>query len=89
MPPVGRRHDKNSRPEKQKRPELSGRTFLQKEVYTDFQFFVKEIFNFFYFFLNSFIFGSIVAQFPSQFVLARPGLAPAPAQIKEDTCRII
>src|SRR4029077_12587585 len=70
-------------------PNCRGVVFYKRECTPISSFFSREIFNFFYFFLNSFIFRSIVAQFPSQFVLARPGLAPAPVQIKEDSCRII
>jgi hypothetical protein len=36
--------------EAKKRPELSGRGFLQEGVYTDFQFFVKRNFQLFLFF---------------------------------------
>src|SRR5712664_21227 len=45
----------------------------------------REIFNFFHFFLNSFLFRSIVAQFPSLFPLRRfSGLAGNRAIQKED-----
>jgi hypothetical protein len=38
--------------EAKKRPELSGRGFLQERVYTDFYFFVKRNFQLFLFFLE-------------------------------------
>src|ERR1700736_1922285 len=61
-------------------PNCRGVVFYRKECIPISTFLSREIFNFFYFFLISFLFRSIVAQFPSQFVLARPGLAPAPVQ---------
>jgi len=45
----------------------------------------REIFNYFHFVLNSFLFRSIVPKFPSLFSLARLLASPGPAQVEEET----
>src|ERR1700732_2043076 len=46
--------------------------FYERECIPLSTFLSREIFNYFYFSLNSFLFRSIVPQFPGQFHLARP-----------------
>jgi hypothetical protein len=53
-------------------PNCRGVVFYRKECIPISTFLSREILNFFYFFLNSFLFRSIVAEFPSLFSLARP-----------------
>jgi hypothetical protein len=50
-------------------PNCRGVAFYKRECIPISTFLSREIFNFFCFFLNSFIFRSIVAEFPSSFPL--------------------
>jgi uncharacterized protein with GYD domain len=54
-------------------------------VYTDFYFFVKRNLQLFLFFLNSFIFRSIVPQFPSPFPLRRLRSSQGRASYEEES----
>src|SRR5260370_30601250 len=62
-----------------------GVAFYKKECIPISTFLSREIFNFFYFSLNSFLFRSIVAEFPSLFSLAPPSLLPGPPQFRRRT----
>src|ERR1700720_1426236 len=67
-----------------------GVVFYEGECIPLSTFLSREIFNFFYFFLNLFLFRSIVPQFPGQFHLARPPWPrQGPTQVEEEPCRII
>src|SRR5260370_6814519 len=71
---------------KSKTPRICrGVAFYKRECILISTFLSREIFNFFYFFLNSFLFRSIVAEFPSLFSLARPWLRPGPPQFRRRT----
>src|SRR5258707_15121760 len=59
-----------------------GVAFYKRECIPISTFLSREIFNFFYFSLNSFLFSSIVTEFPSLFSLARPWLRPGPPQFR-------
>src|ERR1700731_5248547 len=50
--------------------------FYERECIRLSTFLSREIFNYFYFSLNSFLFRSIVPEFPGQFHLARPPASP-------------
>jgi hypothetical protein len=76
-------------------PSFTGRgvVFYKGECIPLSTFLSREIFNFFYFFLNSFLFRSIVPQFPGSLPLLR-GLAQSQVRgtsrkVKEVLCRII
>src|SRR5260221_10416526 len=66
-------------------PNCRGVPFYKRECIPISTFLSREIFNFFYFSLNSFLFRSIVAEFPSLFSLARPWLRPGPPQFRRRT----
>src|SRR5260370_20830617 len=80
MPPAVAEDGKKSRRKKQKTPRTCrGVIFYKRECTPISTFLSREIFNFFCFSLNSFIFRSIVAEFPSSFPLLRllrPGRTP-------------
>src|ERR1700730_5190356 len=87
-----RRQRKISCAKKQNAPEPClgrGVVFYKRECIPLSTFLSREIFKYFCFSLNSFLFRSIVPQFPSQFHLARPPASPGSTQVEEDTCPII
>jgi uncharacterized protein with GYD domain len=66
-------------------PNCRGVVFYKRKCIPISAFLSREIFNFFYFFLNSFLFRSIVAEFPGSFSLrGSSGLAGDLAIQKED-----
>ena len=64
--------------------------FYEKECIPLSTFLSREIFNFFYLFLNSFLFRSIVAEFPAHFSLRGSSGLPGGLAIseKEGLCHI-
>jgi uncharacterized protein with GYD domain len=74
---------KNSWAKKQKRPESSGRDFLQGRVYTDFLFFVKRNFQFFLFFLELVSFQEHSSPIPQFYSPSAAGFEPASRNVHE------
>src|SRR6267142_2331576 len=74
---------------KAKRPDdCRGVVFYKRECIPTSTFLSREIFNYFCFSLNSFLFRSIVPQFPSQFLLRGHWPRQDPRKLRRTPCHI-